>query len=447
MLPRNTNNSTTNVHLEGDHQNSTAIIGTGAGWAAGDALIMWDAVQQRVWHARIAKLRLVPPTVALVSAIHYKLVQTNVEALTQLQLWEEWWHGNLEDLIIEGTNQYQREAIWLEGGIHQSHPWRNILFDPSQGGAVTYSSIMLKTDTCATAGGTVFPTTDMCGLNFMTLQGLSSGSRRGGYSQLFQGRMQSVTLIGAGCNGSRTAADVCFSLKNSANNTIINAWTEGFYDTGWRLDNSPWNIFHTLWMGVPSNQASDASPVYGNGIELINNSDYNTFLGKSYAIGAASWNSFGAKLVTIDATSDQNWFYKWGLAITATFATEITDAGSDNGFELVHANNGTVEKVVNKIGGVGLVHSATGLDVASATTMTLGSGNVFHVTGTTTITTLNTCNATNSGRAVTLIFNGIATLTDGSNLKLANSFTSSADDTISLSCDGTNWYETSRSVN
>ena len=38
-------------------------------------------------------------------------------------------------------------------------------------------------------------------------------------------------------------------------------------------------------------------------------------------------------------------------------------------------------------------------------------------------------------------------MTDGSNLKLAGNFVTTADDVITLVCDGTNWFEMSRSVN
>ena len=41
----------------------------------------------------------------------------------------------------------------------------------------------------------------------------------------------------------------------------------------------------------------------------------------------------------------------------------------------------------------------------------------------------------------------IFTLTDGSNLKLAGDFVTTADDTWSGCYDGTNWFESGRSVN
>ncbi len=83
-------------------------------------------------------------------------------------------------------------------------------------------------------------------------------------------------------------------------------------------------------------------------------------------------------------------------------------------------------------------------NVASATTTALPAGNLFHITGVTAITTLNTCDATNNGRLVNLIFDGVLTFTDGNNLTLAGNFTTAADSAILLVCDGTNWLEQSR---
>lgn len=84
--------------------------------------------------------------------------------------------------------------------------------------------------------------------------------------------------------------------------------------------------------------------------------------------------------------------------------------------------------------------------LASAGTLTLPAiGSVFSVTGTTNITSIVA--TSNSGREVTLIFTNALTFTDGSNLKIAGNLVTTADDTITLVCDGTNWYEKSRSVN
>ena len=74
------------------------------------------------------------------------------------------------------------------------------------------------------------------------------------------------------------------------------------------------------------------------------------------------------------------------------------------------------------------------------------TGRIFHVTGTTNITSITSTNFA-SGVCITLIFDDVLTLTDGSNLKLAGNFVTTADDSISLCYDGANWFETSRSVN
>lgn len=85
-------------------------------------------------------------------------------------------------------------------------------------------------------------------------------------------------------------------------------------------------------------------------------------------------------------------------------------------------------------------------NVASAAAVTLPAlGATFLITGTTSITSVVA--AGNAGREVTLIFVGVLTFTDGSNLKIAGNFVTTADDTITIVCDGANWFEVCRSVN
>jgi hypothetical protein len=84
-----------------------------------------------------------------------------------------------------------------------------------------------------------------------------------------------------------------------------------------------------------------------------------------------------------------------------------------------------------------------GQDIASAAAI-VPTCNVHNVTGTTTITSI-TAQDYPIGQLLTLIFGGILTFTDGSNLKLAGDYTTSAGDTITLISDGTNFYEIARS--
>lgn len=84
--------------------------------------------------------------------------------------------------------------------------------------------------------------------------------------------------------------------------------------------------------------------------------------------------------------------------------------------------------------------------VASASALALPIGfEVVEVTGTTTVTSI--ASSGHAGRRVTLIFGGVLTFTDGGNLRLSANLVTSADDTITLVCNGTNWYEVGRSVN
>lgn len=82
-----------------------------------------------------------------------------------------------------------------------------------------------------------------------------------------------------------------------------------------------------------------------------------------------------------------------------------------------------------------------GADVASAATITLDAGaDIFRITGTTTITTIN---GGVSGRVVFLEFAGVCQVTAGSALKLWNAinYRSNAESLLVLESDGTNWRE------
>lgn len=85
-----------------------------------------------------------------------------------------------------------------------------------------------------------------------------------------------------------------------------------------------------------------------------------------------------------------------------------------------------------------------GADVASAGTIT-PTGNVFHVTGTTNIDSMTIMA---KGSTVTLIFDGILTVGDlTGNINIGAAFSSTANDTLTLVADTTNWLEIGRSVN
>lgn len=93
----------------------------------------------------------------------------------------------------------------------------------------------------------------------------------------------------------------------------------------------------------------------------------------------------------------------------------------------------------------GIFSKSLGAPVASAAAI-VPTGNLFHVTGTTTITSV-TATGIEGGTEITIIFDGILTFTNGSNLKLSANFVTSALDTITLIWDGSFWHEKCRSAN
>ena len=96
-----------------------------------------------------------------------------------------------------------------------------------------------------------------------------------------------------------------------------------------------------------------------------------------------------------------------------------------------------------------VLYKDVGTFVISVGIITLPDGNVFTVTGNNSNTGGITAGSANNGRVIMIIGAATtATFNDAtSNLKLAGSITVGTDDTITLVCNGTNWYEIARSVN
>jgi hypothetical protein len=131
-----------------------------------------------------------------------------------------------------------------------------------------------------------------------------------------------------------------------------------------------------------------------------------------------------------------------------TGLTEETTPDNAADFLVMYDTSGEDVNKVKPSSILGRVLSAIGggVAVASAAALPVPTGNVFHVTGTTNITSITSTNV-GAGTVVTLIFDDVLTFTDGNNLKLAGNFVTSADDTITLAYDGSNWFEIARSVN
>lgn len=86
----------------------------------------------------------------------------------------------------------------------------------------------------------------------------------------------------------------------------------------------------------------------------------------------------------------------------------------------------------------------SGTAVASAASIT-PTGNLFHVTGTSSITSVSGTGIA-PGTEITLIFDDVLTVTNGSNLRLASNFATPATNTLTLKWDGSRWYEEGRTT-
>jgi hypothetical protein len=141
----------------------------------------------------------------------------------------------------------------------------------------------------------------------------------------------------------------------------------------------------------------------------------------------------------------------YGIAATVSQATSYTiidgnicQNNNTADIYLEGANSGNIKLGASNV--TGSILEITAPSVASAASVTLPRGaDLISVSGTTGITSIVATG--NARRTVTLNFAGALTVTDGSNLKLAGNFTTTADDTLTLYCDGTNWIEIARSIN
>ena len=188
-----------------------------------------------------------------------------------------------------------------------------------------------------------------------------------------------------------------------------------------------------------TNQGTAALPVYGisssnaRGMYSSSSGNYNGLLFSSGALIQAS-------IAPASALAGR------GLWLTSTGGFGWSDG------ELVNAPD---TRLFRHAAGVVRAGSTTtdikgfmggGAAVASATALPVPTGRVFHVTGTTTITSITSTNFA-TGACITMIFDDALTLTDGSNLVLAGDFVTTANDTWSGCYDGSSWFETGRSIN
>lgn len=216
-------------------------------------------------------------------------------------------------------------------------------------------------------------------------------------------------------------------------------------------------IIDSLYIGTTSGNfriLSSSSDIYlRNWVSdkdiYIQTNDGGTITTNIFIDGSTSYVGMGD--VTPDAQLD--------VYSTASIVTQIVDAGGNHGEDVLRANaghgsySGDIVKIttsssashnlfnannlviIDNVGELqlsGTLEHKKGSDIASAATITLGAGNVFDITGTTNIDSVDTASPQGTGSVIWLRFDGALTFTDGKNIQCGANITTGADDVIGL---------------
>jgi hypothetical protein len=174
-----------------------------------------------------------------------------------------------------------------------------------------------------------------------------------------------------------------------------------------------------------------------NSINIVSNKD-----GRSGAVGAN---------FSVDVYGDFNQF----TAVIKEGATPQTRGlvfrvGANNNLITSLVFDTNLVEAINDLGTGNLINHPSGVSssVASSNTISIPYvGTLIPITGTTTIETI-TATSFNKGRLLTLQFVSSVQIAVSGNIILAGSvaFNATANDTLTLICNGTSWIEVSRAV-
>jgi len=287
------------------------------------ALIEWENTPLRTYSQTIENLTLIPPDITGVKCIHYKPTdKTTLQTIFK----EHMTYMKFRNLICEGNNEYHSESIYLEGLIRYSE-FKNIRSNYTQGTNPTYSTILIKTDYDILNSKSV--NFESVGIGFSKLERIDAGSPRGGWATVFEGRlMHSKWEIGMAGNGGLPSNNApSFNFINCAGVNLERFYTEGRAERPqYRFENCQFVKLDGFWMGSP-----DYPDNPSNGIEMINCQDC-TIQNRPKVASSPDFGDYGGKAIILDANCKRNKFLNF--QIRGTFASEVTDLGTGNYFEL-----------------------------------------------------------------------------------------------------------------
>lgn len=339
VMPRNGGSPAKAVWLRGDGGYGK-LIGLST-FPTGRSLIEWDITSTnwpsptcsgsiststcgRVWNQNIKDLVLVPPLVANTGGLHYQVVQAKD---TSTHVNSEWWNGVIENVTCEGYNRYTSNCIYIEGNVRMGSLISRITGNSARGVPINYTTPILRLDTCDFAVNDEGLGGDACGAEYGTIiSGITGSVMRGGFQQVFIGRLNQATFISGYGNG--TTGNPSFHFINSADSIVKNIGNEGLSDNQVRCEHCRNMDFENIFVSSTDDAngcgAGAIDPCgYNDGITLINTIDSRIKnVGRIH--GAATFASRGKFQIILDANSHRN--LVTNLTSTGPFITEVSIA-------------------------------------------------------------------------------------------------------------------------
>ena len=249
----------------------------------------------------------------------------------------------------------------------------------------------------------------------------SGGIARGGFVNVFSN-------VFSGTNGSH----IFFNVGDTSNNIRFNITGNSFLNAG---RNDVVNTRYSVYINDSTANPNSDVIVSSNKITETANQ--------------ANTKITGIRIVGRDISVTSNVITNANIAVSLAGLNSNARTTVDNNISRLSVTKDfeyTPTRGVNKIGMNQWNDGSSPSNIASAAIMTIpdGSSDFLDVTGTTDITSIT---GSWPDRGITLKFGGSLTVFDGLTLNLAGDFTTTGGDTLSLISTGTEWVETSRSVN
>ena len=330
-----------------------------------------------------------------------------------------------------------------------------------------YNTVNVKTIDCGNAdlgGGSYYPNFDINSSKYCHFNVISEGGK---YSGRMLDNCWGNTLTLNGYNPLYTGLvynnqSVNFSYANIINVTIVDGCTLGQgVSIGVNCSNSQINatIQNAAGVGFFVNGGAGL-PASGNtfnvntyqcgtaGVSAGANCNYNQFniVSKEDGRAGASGTSFA-----IDFDGSDNNQIKAIIQEGAISQVRglIFRSGANNNSLIDFVFDPNLVQAINDLGTGNFINFPEGVavSVASAATIIIPfNGSLIPITGTSDIADIFA--GINAGRLITLQFADSLTVFSTSNIKLAggSNFSATANDTLTLICDGTNWIEVARTV-